>query len=264
MQNLLVTTIQTNLIWENKAQNLANLTQKINAITQPTQIIILPEMFTTGFSMQPQLFAETIEGPTVQWMQQTAAQKNAIITGSFICQDGGKYYNRLMWVLPNGQTAHYNKRHLFAFAGENNHYTAGQKRLIAQVNGWRLNLQICYDLRFPVWARNQIVNGQPEYDVLLYVANWPERRQYPWQQLAIARAIENQCYVIAVNRIGADGNGIAHSGCSMVINPLGEVLYKALQTEATDQHALNYEQLQEVRTKFPFLADADDFLIQHP
>ena len=175
MSSLAITTIQTNLFWEDKTANLQMLEQKILAIPDKTNIVVLPEMFSTGFSMQPKLFAETMEGTSVEWMKKISHKKNIILTGSLIIQEEEKYFNRLIWMLPNGQYGHYNKRHLFAFGKEDDHYTAGNKRLIASVNGWKINLQICYDLRFPVWARQQ---SDAEYDVLIYVANWPKVRSH--------------------------------------------------------------------------------------
>jgi len=182
-----------------------------------------------------------------------------ILTGSLIIEENGHYFNRLIWMLPTGDFGYYDKRHLFAFAGEDKHYTAGNKRLITAVNGWRFNLQVCYDLRFPVWARQQISNGEPEYDVLVYVANWPKRRRQAWTTLLQARAIENQCYVIGVNRIGEDGKGIYHSGDSMVIDPLGEILFAQKDQEAIHTLTLNKERLTEVRQSLPFLKDGDGF-----
>ena len=189
MSSLKFTIIQTALYWEDKGANLEALAKKIMAIAEPTEIIVLPEMFTTGFSMQPALFAETMEGPTVQWMQRLAETKKSIITGSVIIEENCNYYNRLIWMLPNGQLGYYDKRHLFAFAGEDEFYSVGNKRLIASVKGWKINLQICFDLRFPVWARQQLATTNKEsnaentnvagleYDVLLYVANWPEKKK---------------------------------------------------------------------------------------
>ena len=235
MLTLTVTTIQTNLIWENKQANLQMLEAKINSIQAPTEIIVLPEMFSTGFSMQPKLFAETMDGETVNWMKRMAITKKIILTGSIIIMEENNYFNRLVWMLPNGQYGYYDKRHLFAFAHENQHYTAGKKRLIASVKGWKINLQICYDLRFPVWARQAPAHSKEmesgtdvalEYDLIIYVANWPQKRNDAWKTLLAARAIENQCYVIGVNRVGNDGNDIYHSGDSVVINPLGDTLYQ--------------------------------------
>jgi len=250
--------IQSSLFWEDKGANLDLLAQKIRSIEQPTEIIVLPEMFNTGFSMQPEKLAETMDGPSVDWMRRLSIEKKAIITGSLIIEESGKYYNRLIWMLPNGQLGYYDKRHLFAFAGEDQHYTAGNKRLIASVKGWKINLQICYDLRFPVWARQQIFT---EYDVLLYVANWPEKRNHAWKTLLTARAIENKCFTIGVNRVGLDGNNIAHSGDSMVVGPLGEILYHCAYEEDVFHIALQKEELSNTRFKFPFWKDADAFKI---
>jgi omega-amidase len=264
MSSLTFTLIQTNLHWENKAANLLMLEEKINSIKEKTEVVILPEMFSTGFSMNPGSLAETMDGPSVQWMKRMAAAKRIILTGSLIIQGdaeegtAAQYYNRLIWMLPNGQFGIYDKRHRFAFAGEDAHYTAGYKRLIASVKGWKINLQVCYDLRFPVWARQQPGN-EPEYDVLIYVANWPERRSHAWKTLLQARAIENQCYVIGVNRVGNDGNTIFHSGDSMVVDPMGEVLYTKNSDEDIFTITLDKTHLDAVRTKLPFLKDADEF-----
>jgi omega-amidase len=259
MSALTITIIQSNLHWENKAANLAMFAKKINGIKEKTEIIILPEMFSTGFSMQSKTLAETMNGETVTWMKKTAAEKKAIITGSIIAEENGKYFNRLIWMLPNGESGHYDKRHLFAFAEEDKFYSPGEKRLVASVKGWKINLLICYDLRFPVWARQ---GGEAEYDLLIYVANWPERRIHAWKTLLQARAIENQCYVAAVNRVGDDGNNIHYSGDSMIIDPLGEILYQKSQLEDVFTFTLQKEKLEEVRNKFPFLKDADNFFIE--
>jgi len=261
MSSLSITTIQTNLLWEDKAANLQMLEQKISSIKKKTEIVVLPEMFSTGFSMKPEVFAETKDGETIQWMKRISAEKKIILTGSIIAEEKGNYYNRLIWMLPNGEYGVYDKRHRFAFAGEDNHYTAGSKRLIASVKGWRINLQICYDLRFPVWARQQSQLDKPEYDVLIYVANWPERRSHAWKTLLQARAIENQSYVVGVNRVGNDGNDIYHSGDSMIIDPMGEVLYAKKDEEDVFTITLENEYLQSVREKLPFLKDADGFMI---
>ena len=274
MSTLTITTIQTNLAWEKKVANLQLLEKKINELEEKTEIVVLPEMFSTGFSMQPQLFAETMEGETVQWMKEVSAKNKIILTGSIIIEEDSQYFNRLIWMLPNGQFGYYDKRHLFAFAEENKYYTSGNKRLIASVKGWKINLQICYDLRFPVWARNRVLENDnlpgdtggtassklvPEYDILIYVANWPERRSHAWKTLLCARAIENQCYVVGVNRVGRDGNNINHSGNSLVIDPLGEVLYHMAEEEDIFTITLHKEQLDDTRSKFPFWKDADDF-----
>lgn len=236
------------------------LEKKIMGIHDKTEIVVLPEMFSTGFSMQPKKLAEGMDGITVNWMKKIAAAKKVVLTGSVIIEEEGHYYNRLLWVLPDGTLGYYDKRHRFAFAGENEEYTPGSKRLIAQVKGWKINLQVCYDLRFPVWAR-QHSNEAPEYDVLLYVANWPKRRVHAWKTLLTARAIENQCYVIGVNRVGDDGNGIYHSGESMVIDALGTTLYHKKDEEDIVTIILEKEPLQQIRNKFPFWKDADNFKI---
>ena len=275
MSSLTITTIQTDLRWEDKTANLRHFEARIDAITAPTEIVILPEMFSTGFSMQPQRLAETMEGPTIRWMQEIAARKRIILTGSVIIEENGHYFNRLIWMLPDGQYGHYDKRHRFAYAGENEHYTAGGRRLVASVNGWRVLPLVCYDLRFPVWSRQtpqdgaeDPASGSPpgapalEYDLLLYVANWPDRRSHAWKTLLQARAIENQCYVAAVNRIGNDGLDIYHGGDSTIIDPLGETLYHAGAKDETYPHTLQKEDLTKVRQRFPFWRDADHFSIE--
>ena len=262
MSSITFTLIQTTLHWENKVANLQMLGEKIMNIRDKTQVVLLPEMFSTGFSMKPEELAETMEGETVQWMKTLASRKKIILAGSVIVKEENYYYNRFIWMLPNGTYGFYNKRHLFAFAGEDKHYTAGIERFIGSVNGWKVNLQVCYDLRFPAWARQQFDEEKNfEYDALIYVANWPERRSHAWKTLLQARAIENQCYVIGVNRVGEDGNGIYHSGDSMVIDPLGEVLYHKKDEEDIFTIILNKDDLQNVREKFQFWRDADAFSI---
>lgn len=262
MSTLTVSTIQTNLHWENKSANLQMLEEKIIGLYRNTELVVLPEMFSTGFSMKPELLAETMEGETMAWMKRVSAANRVILTGSLIIEEEKKYYNRLIWMMPNGEFGYYDKRHLFGFAGEDKHYQAGNKRLITSVKGWKINVQVCYDLRFPVWARQPVkkdIEYPYEYDVLLYVANWPERRSHAWKTLLCARAIENQCYVIGVNRVGMDGNEIYHSGNSLVIDPLGEVLYHMADEEDIFTIMLEKEKLDDVRSRFPFLKDADEF-----
>jgi predicted amidohydrolase len=278
MSTLTITGIQSNLHWEDKKANLQMLEEKIFSVSQSTEIVVLPEMFSTGFSMQPKKLAETMEGETIQWMKQVAAKKKIILTGSLIIKDsspplheemgsgGEAYYNRLVWVLPNGQVGHYDKRHLFAYADEDQHYTPGEKRLIASVKGWKINLLVCYDLRFPVWSRQASPQRRgeqstPEYDILIYVANWPERRVHAWTTLLRARAIENQCYVIGVNRTGDDGNKIHYTGESMAIDPMGEILYHKKDEDDVFTVTLYRSHLEKVREKFPFWKDADSFKI---
>lgn len=260
MPSLTISLIQSQLHWEDKQANLSMFEAKILGIQEKTEVVVLPEMFSTGFSMQPRQLAETMDGETVSWMKKMAAAKKIIITGSVIIEENGQFFNRLLWVLPNGITGHYNKRHLFAFAGENEAYTPGNQRLIASVKGWKINLQVCYDLRFPVWTRQQTTDS-PEYDVLLYVANWPEKRNHAWKTLLTARAIENQCYVIGVNRVGHDGNQIPHNGDSMVVDALGKTLYHKAGEEDIHTIVLQKEPMQEIRDRFPFWKDADLFKI---
>jgi predicted amidohydrolase len=259
MSGLIITTIQTNLFWEDKAANLKMLREKINAVNEKMEVVILPEMFSTGFSTSPKPLAETMDGETVTWMKEVAADNKIILTGSVIIKDADNYFNRLIWMLPNGQFGYYDKRHLFALGNEHAEYTAGSKRLIASVKGWKINLQVCYDLRFPVWSRQQSTDTEPEFDVLVYVANWPEKRSHAWKTLLCARAIENQCYVIGVNRVGEDGNNLTYSGNTLVIDPLGEVLYHMHDLEDIFTTTLEKEKLEKVRTNLPFWKDADKF-----
>ena len=265
MESLRFSLIQTNLIWEDKQSNLKHFEEKISSIQEPTNIVVLPEMFSTGFSMNPDKLAEDMDGETVNWMKELASKKNVILTGSLIIKEDDQFFNRLLWVLPNGQIGQYNKRHCFSLAGEDQHYAPGSKRAIATVGGWRINLQICYDLRFPVWARQQLQQDDegvyPEYDILLYVANWPASRIHAWKTLLTARAIENQSYVIGVNRIGTDFNQINHCGESMVIDPLGEILYSAGEKDEVQTICLEKANLDKVRERFPFWSDADSFFI---
>lgn len=252
-----ITIIQPHMAWEDKNANLVHYEELFYKIDNPKHVVVLPEMFSTGFSMAPEKLAEPMDGDTVQWMTDMAAKHRCILAGSLIIAEEGRYYNRLLWVQPDGRVWHYDKRHLFAYATEDEHYTAGSKRTIVQVNGWRINLQVCYDLRFPVWARNQ----GDEYDVLLYVANWPDRRVQAWDTLLRARAIENQCYTVGVNRVGTDGKDIYYSGHSAVYGPLGEQLWQQADEEAVHTLTLDPQALLQTREKLPFLKDADKFAI---
>lgn len=266
MPDLTLSLIQSNLHWEHPEANRKMFSEKLQALPPHTELVLLPEMFSTGFSMDAERLAETMDGPTVQWMADQAARHRKILAGSLIIQEGDAYVNRLVWMLPNGQWGAYDKRHCFTLAGEDQHYRAGQRRLIASVKGWKVNLCICYDLRFPVWVRQQLGGSpetpEPEYDLLVYVANWPDRRIHAWQSLLPARAIENQCFVAAVNRVGADGQGIAHSGHSMVVDPMGEILAVESGKEAIITVTLSRKQLEETREKLPFWKDADPFLLR--
>ena len=271
MSTLTITGIQSTLHWEDKKANLQMFEEKIfSYFSTQSEIVVLPEMFSTGFSMQPKKLAETMDGETMQWMKQLAARNKIILTGSVIIEEDGDYYNRLVWVLPSGQVGYYDKRHLFAYADEDQHYTRGQKRLIASVKGWKINCLVCYDLRFPVWSRQASPltplrrRGEQnalEYDVLIYVANWPEKRVHAWTTLLQARAIENQCYVIGVNRTGDDGNKIHYTGESMAVDPMGEILYCKKDEDDVFTVTLDKSHLEKVREKFPFWKDADVFKI---
>lgn len=257
MSQLNISILQPDIVWEDKAANLHYYENAIAGITEKKEVVILPEMFSTGFSMAPERLAESMDGPSVQWMKDMARKYRCILTGSLIIAENGHYYNRLIWMQPDGQYGCYDKRHLFGYAGEQEHYSRGEKRLIAQVKGWRICLQVCYDLRFPVWARNQ----GDEYDMLVYVANWPERRSLPWKALLQARAIENQSYVVGVNRVGNDGNNVYHSGDSSVFGPLGEPVWQQSHEAVTHTLTLDKAVVTQARSQFPFLQDADKFIL---
>lgn len=259
MQDIIITTIQTHLFWEDVQKNLEHFDEKINEIDGPVDIIVLPEMFTTGFTMNPEMLAEQHGGKGLQWMMQKSKEKNCVIVGSISVKENANFYNRLYWAKPGGTYEYYDKRHLFRMGNEDEHYTPGNKKLIINYKGWKICPLVCYDLRFPVWSRNRKDNT---YDVLIYVANWPEVRSYPWKQLLIARAIENQAYVVGVNRIGEDGNQINHSGDSSIINPRGEIISQTLahQDKLETTH-LSYSYLQDFRKVFPVMLDGDDFEI---
>jgi predicted amidohydrolase len=256
MSLLRVSLLQTSLYWEQPERNLNMLDEKISS-SPDCDVLLLPEMFTTGFSMQPELFAESMHGTAIQKMKEWAARKQFVICGSMMIAEHDKYFNRLLWVQPDGNISYYDKRHLFSLGDEQKHYTAGNTLLTTTLKGFHIRLAICYDLRFPVWLRNT----EP-YDVLMIVANWPERRIYAWRQLLIARAIENQCYVAAVNRVGTDGNGVYHNGCSAFINPKGEVIQEKMDEECLMQATFDLETLKQIRSDLPFLSDADPFYIQ--
>ena len=256
-QSLKVTFIQSNLIWENPVQNRVNFAEKISDIKEQTDIIILPEMFTTGFAMQPKHLAETMNGDTVTWMQQIAKTKRAAICGSIIITENNTYYNRFLFVQPNGTVEYYNKRHLFSLAGEHEQYNNDTTQVIITYKGWRIRPLICYDLRFPVWSRNA-----QNYDVLLYVANWPKPRINAWNALLKARAIENMSYVVGVNRIGTDPNGNEYTGNSIALDALGSELNPLSENnEITITTTLSKKGLQTVREKFNFLNDKDVFTL---
>lgn len=253
MEDLRVTTIQTNLHWEDKEQNLKMFDSLIKNIKEDTDLILLPEMFNTGFSMNAEHLFEEMNGNTHQWMLHTAKERKVAIAGSLIVKEEEQYFNRLIWVDGNGETKYYDKKHLFGMGDEHKHYRAGTEKLIIEYKGWLLNLNICYDLRFPVWLRN---NKIKPYDALIILANWPEKRTEHWDALLKARAIENQAYVIGVNRIGEDGNGIPHIGHTSIFHPFGKLEYSSEQAEVHTFTLSAYE-LELNRRQFPFLKDAD-------
>lgn len=256
--SLNVTLVQPNVYWENKEKNLAQY-DKVLAKIKPTQLVVLPEMFTTGFSMHAAELAETMDGPSVAWMKAKARKLKAAVCGSLIIAEGKKTFNRFVWVMPNGDAYTYDKRHLFSPGSENVHYNAGAEKIIVHYKGWNIAPFVCYDLRFPVWSRN--VNN--EADVLLYVASWPVARSFAWQQLLIARAIENQCYVIGANRVGKDAQGIDHNGHSVVIDFMGKTLLQGPESKAwAKQVTLQKAPLGDFREKLPFAKDADIFTIK--
>jgi omega-amidase len=261
MSDLTVSFVQASLHWHDPAANRVELQRHIDEIAIATDLIVLPEMFTTGFSMDATHLAETMDGPTVAWLRSLAASRNAVITGSLvICDEQGRCYNRLLWVRPDGSVSYYNKRHLFSLAGEQHVYTAGRERLIEEWRGWRICPLICYDLRFPVWSRN---SQQQPYDLLLYVANWPAVRRTAWITLLRARAMENVAYTMGVNCVGIDGNNLAYSGDSALLDMRGEYLVEVGNQETSITRTLRRADLETFRQRFPVLQDTDSFdLIQ--
>lgn len=275
MQDLNITIIQSELHWESIDKNLEMFSKKIGAISELSDLIVLPEMFSTGFTMNAKKLSERMDGKTMQWMAQQAKEKKCVITGSIIVEEDNKYFNRLIWMKPDETYEVYNKRHLFRMANEQNYYTAGDKRIVVDLKGWKICTLVCYDLRFPVWSRNRqlaVDNKKntvgkdglpPVYDVLIYVANWPERRNHPWKTLLLARALENQCYVVGVNRVGDDGNKVYHSGDSAIINPKAEIISKTKEKEeSTETVKISYKELEDFRKAFPVAMDADDFEVK--
>lgn len=258
MEDLHIGLIQTDILWENIEGNLQKFSTLISSIQKSVDLIVLPEMFSTGFSMHSQEMAERMDGKAVTWMKDMASQKQSCITGSLIIEEEGKYFNRLVWVTPKGNISYYDKRHLFRLSGEQNHFSAGNKKTIVELKGWKICPQICYDLRFPVWTRNK-----ENYDLLLYVANWPAPRKKAWQILLLARAMENLSYVIGVNRVGKDENGYEYSGNSMAIDPKGEIISDIPESvERVEVVSLSFDELHQFREKFPARLDADDFEVK--
>ncbi|WBL22112.1 amidohydrolase [Zunongwangia sp. HRR-M8] len=254
-ENLNVAIIQANLEWEDAAANRSLFSKKIEALSDSVELIVLPEMFTTGFSMNAENLAEETDGETLLWMKEYAKKKDAAITGSVIITENGDFYNRLLFVFPDGSYQKYDKRHTFTLAKEDKIYSKGNDRLIVEYKGWKICPLICYDLRFPVWSRNT-----EDYDLLIYVANWPEKRVAAWDALLKARAIENMSFCIGVNRVGEDGNDAVYNGHSAIYDCLGKILTEEnAETEFSKEICLDKSYLQDTRKQFKFLNDRDQF-----
>jgi len=249
--------VQAQLRWKDPARNREHLEQLVTSAEGGFDLAVLPETFTTGFLGDADLPEEGMDGPTVGWMRALAARHGCALAGSAVITDGGRRYNRLLFVTPQGDVWHYDKRHLFAYGGENRRYAPGRERVILDYRGWRINLQVCYDLRFPAWCRSRA-----DYDLMLLVANWPTRRVSHWASLLEARAIENQSWVIGVNRVGQDGNGLSYPGCSVVHDPLGECVATLGGEEGCRVAVLDLQAVARIRSEFPFQADADTFHLE--
>ena len=256
MDNLKITIVQPDIIWENAEANLKKYDQLLSA-SEETDVIIFPEMFTTGFSMQPEKLKETMDGTSVQWMKKLAQTRNTSVVGSLIIEENGKMYNRALWVFPDGRIEMYDKHHLYTMGEETKHYVAGTSKIIVEYKGWRICPLICYDLRFPVWARNV-----EDYDLLIYMANWPSPRHHVWKNLLVARAIENQCYGVGVNRTGNDGSGLNYLGNSACVSPKGFANFMGEQEEIRT-FEISLPDLQHFRKAFPLLNDRDQFKIMN-
>ncbi|MFV5701646.1 amidohydrolase [Flavobacterium sp. XS2P12] len=249
--------IQSSLYWENPKQNRDYFEEKINTINDDIDLIVLPEMFTSGFTMNPENVAETMQGETVSWLKVLAKAKNSAITGSLVIKENSNFYNRMVFVFPSGEIQFYDKKHLFTLAGEDKVYTSGTQKIIVDYLGWEICLQVCYDLRFPVFSRNS-----EDYDLLIYVASWPKIRINAWDALLKARAIENMCYTIGVNRIGEDNNGYQYTGHSQVVDFLGNSMVEPAESESIFYAELNKEKMMLTRQKLGFLNDRDAFEIK--
>ncbi len=259
METLRVALVQADLHWEDPLANLNMFDEFLMDLKDKADLVILPEMFTTGFSMNSRKLAEKMSGVSVRWMLDKAEYLNAVVAGSMIIKEGDGYYNRLLWVYPDRSLEWYDKRHLFRMGGENKFYDAGKQRLVVDYKGWRINPLICYDLRFPVWSRNR-----NDVDMLIYVANWPASRKQAWTILLKARAIENQVFVAGVNRVGSDGEGVIYQGDTQLINPRGDVITGFdLSYPGVTIAEISPEELTSFRKKFPVVNDADDFVINH-
>ena len=257
MRDLTITLVQADLAWQDPAANRARLAALLDAAPALGELVILPEMFATGFTMRAPAHAEGMDGPTVTWLRSEARTRGITLCGSLVIASGGRYYNRLVWAPPAGEPGWYDKRHLFRMAGEHRHYSAGAERRVFDLGGWRVCPLVCYDLRFPVWSR-----GANAFDLLLYVANWPVARRPAWRALLPARAVENQCYVAGVNRVGTDGHGVAYAGDSGAHHPLGHALLDLGDREGVGSVVLRGDELEAYRQQFPAWQDADPFTLR--
>lgn len=260
MSDVKVTLVQMDIAWEDVDRNLAALDHKLASLNGRTDLVVLPEMFATGFSMDVANVAQEMDGRIVSWLRAQAERLNADVLGSAAIRVEEGFRNRLIWADPKGDVSFYDKKHLFRYGGEDKVYHPGSRNVLVNCRGWRMRPLICYDLRFPVWSRN----FENQYDVLVYIANWPKRRREHWKALLKARAIENQCYVIGVNRVGQDGRGVDHSGDSAVIDPRGEVLFQRAVKEAVQTVSLTMSGLRAYREAFPAWKDADQDLVPSP
>ena len=261
MQNINLTLIQSDIYWEDITANLAAFEEKIWKISEQTDVIILPEMFTTGFSMSTKSIAESMNMTTFKWMKQLSIQTGAVITGSYIVTANHNYFNRLIWMQPDGEFLFYDKKHLYRNSGESLNFVAGKEKIIPTWRGWKFCPLICYDLRFPIWSRNIWKNEQSLYDCLIYVANWPEPRHNAWQTLLKARAIENLSYCVGVNRIGKDENRLKYLGGSSLIDFKGNIIFEAENNNEIITLSLDRKKLNDFRAEFPFYLDTDNDLI---
>ncbi|QNH17320.1 amidohydrolase [Xanthomonas sp. SS] len=272
MIDLRISLIQGDTRWHDPAGNRAHYAELLAPLAGATDLVILPETFTSGFSNEALDQAEGMDGPTVAWIREQAARLGAAVTGSVQLrvpgEDGvAKVFNRLLWATPDGALQHYDKRHLFRYANEHQRYAAGRERLCVEWKGWRINPQVCYDLRFPVFCRNRYDverPGQLDFDLQLFVANWPSARAYPWRTLLRARAIENLCFVAAVNRVGEDGNGLHYAGDSAVIDFLGQPQLEIREREQVATTTISAAALAAHRARFPAMLDADAFTLGTP
>lgn len=263
MNDLNIAFIQTDLRWEDKGANLQNFTALLDQVQEGTDLVLLPETFTTAFPVDPRQFAESVDGDTMRWLKEKAREKNAVICGTMLLEMDGVFHNSLVWMRPDGTYELYHKRHPFSIGGENNLVERGEEQLLVELKGWHIRPMVCYDVRFPVWARNRYAEGGYEYDLAFYLANFPDSRMVVWNSLLVARAIENQAYVVGVNRIGDDPNGLHYSGESQAVNARGEVIAKVEPYKEGVAHCvLSAEKLLRFRQKFPLGPDWDAYTVK--